>query len=88
MEIKIGDKVRSFDFSPNKDLEGDRACYIEGTVIDLGMVKEGCPRYEIKVEKRIFGGEVIAEAEDMVYPPINGTPTRFGRPTDYVEIIK
>lgn len=70
--IKVGDRVRSFDFD-DRDLEGERACYVEGRVEEI--VESGwCQRYAIRVERRVFGGEEIAEGyEDMVYPPVNGT---------------
>ena len=79
-KINVGDKVRSFDFEASKGkLEGPRACYVEGTVKDIVEI-EGCDRYKIQIEKRMFGGkldEISAEPE-FVYPPVNGTPQMFG----------
>ena len=31
-EITIGTRVRSFDFPDNRQLTGERACYVEGEV--------------------------------------------------------
>ena len=88
-EIKKGDRVRSFDFANGeygRDLEGERACYVEGTVIDLPTMAE-CKRYHIVVERRIFGGKEILDGEDSVFPPINGTRSWLGRLMDCVELI-
>ncbi len=78
-EIKIGDTVRSFDFD-GRDLDGERACYIEGEVIAI-VFWEGCDRYKIKVSDRIFRGVNVSIGEDYgeVLPPVNGTPTSLGR---------
>jgi len=88
-EIKVGDKVRSFDFADGewgRDLTGERACYVEGQVISIGMIMEGCPRYEILVERDVFGGEESdRRVGTQVYPPVNGTPSTMGGPTDFVE---
>jgi len=77
-KISVNDKVRSFDFA-GRDLEGERACYIEGTVVAMGEVIEGCARYEIMVERQVFGGKELTGEHSLVghpvYPPLNGTPT-------------
>lgn len=87
-EIQVGSKVRSFDFE-SRDLEGERACYVEGTVMEVGVVLEGCARYRIVVEKRVFGGKVLTgpNVEKEVFPPVNGTVSWLGRPIDVVEVI-
>ncbi len=91
-EIKIGDKVRSFDFII-KDIEGERACYMEGTVTNILAIEDtpnqDCPRYEIKVVKRIFSGFTEKNIPEFIYPPVNGTPSTItiGGVTDCVEKI-
>lgn len=91
-KINVGDKVRSFDFAEfrgmGRDLEGERACYAEGTVEEVGVWMEGCPRYKIRVSKRVFGGEEHKRwVGEEIFPPENGTPTMFGEKTDGVEKI-
>ena len=81
--IKVGDRVRSFDFD-RRDLEGIRAAYVEGTVQKIEY-HNGCDRYIIGVERRIFAGEVsVTHPEMIVAPPVNGTPKMFGGYTDGV----
>lgn len=83
-QIRINDTVRSFDFSMNRDLEGDRACYIEGVVEGFKDL-EGCTRYDIRVTRAVFGGEEVeVEEGERVFPPLNGTPTFLGDITDGV----
>lgn len=89
MEIKIGDRVRSFDFE-DRDLCGPRACYVEGTVVGVGTFPEfpDCPRYKIAVEREVFGGEEHWDFEvgaAFVYPPVNGTRRMMGGVTGGVE---
>lgn len=90
MEIKIGTRVRSFDFADGPDgrsLQGERACYIEGVVTGYENV-EGCQRYQILVDRDVFGGEESTRRNGrVVTPPVNGTPTWMGNVTDYVEAI-
>jgi len=73
--IKVGDAVRSYDFDGRTD------CYVEGVVVAIKMPHgmDAVKRYEIKVARQVFGGDEIADHADFVYPPINGTPTLFGR---------
>ena len=73
----IGDRVRAFDFDDEKDLEGRRACYMEGQITGLKHV-EGCWRYKIEVRKSIFRGMDMTDFPSVVYPPVNGTPRMFG----------
>ena len=93
--IQVGDRVRSFDFAESfddgaqfgRDLEGERACYVEGVVLDLAD-REGCPRYEIHVDRDVFGGEESdRRVGRVVYPPVNGTPKSFGGVCDSVELV-
>lgn len=86
--IKVGDRVRSFDFpdSPTgRTLEGPRAAYVEGEVVELREL-EGCPRYIVRVERRVFGGkETTNRIGELVHPPVNGTPSWLGDVCDGVE---
>lgn len=84
--IAVGSRVRSFDFPEvieekvyGMDLEGPRACYLEGVVLAIGQVsREGCPRYTIQVTRTVRGGRPASNGPDTVYPPLNGTPKLFG----------
>jgi hypothetical protein len=71
-EIKVGDKVRSFDFD-FREITGENACFVEGIVEGIGP-----GRYKIKTTKRIFGGENKADYKEYYYPPKNGTPSFWG----------
>ena len=93
--IQVGDKVRSFDFAGpfangakyGRDLEGERACFVEG-VVEAVVEREGCPRYEIRVNRDVFGGEESdRRVGNLVYPPVNGTPSLFGYDCDNVELV-
>lgn len=92
MSISVGDRVRSFDFSTSpggRDLEGERACYVEGRVEELVEV-EGCLRYRILVERDVFGGEdSTVRVGRYCHPPVNGTPRLIGGAmvTNFVELI-
>ena len=90
MAIQIGNRVRSFDFAEGPDrraLTGERACYVEGTVMAIEEV-QGCDRYRIFVDRDVFRGkELDTRVGNEVFPPVNGTPTMFSGPTDYVELI-
>ena len=92
MSIEVGDRVRSFDFdgSPGgRDLEGERACYVEGVVEALVKV-EGCLRYKIRVERDVFGGEEsTTRVGRYCHPPVNGTPRLLGDAlvTNFVELL-
>ena len=90
MSISVGDRVRSFDFARDgrgRQLLGERACYVEGIVEGFKDI-EGCPRYEIRVERKVWAGEEVAEPRRcFVYPPVNGTPKSFGGVCDGVEVV-
>jgi len=92
MCISVGDRVRSFDFSTSpggRDLDGDRACYVEGRVVELVEV-EGCLRYRILVERDVFGGkEESTRVGRYMHPPVNGTPRLIGGAsvTNFVELV-
>ena len=76
-DLKTGDLVRSFDFrygdGDGDDIEGERACYVEGLIEGIDTDGFECHRYIIRVTRRVFAGEVrdIGPGE-RVYPPING----------------
>lgn len=87
--VRIGDKVRSHDFPNNKETEGLKAFFVEGTVVAIhedGV--EGiqtCPLYEIKVSKVVrTGTEMTNHGVETIYPPVNGTEMTFGGVTDVV----
>ena len=94
--FSVGDRVRSFDFSRapgGRDLSGDRACYVEGRVVDLVHVG-GTLRYRILVERDVFGGEdSTCRVGRYAHPPVNGTPRCTGEPdalegaTNFVESL-
>ena len=83
--IKVGDKVRSFDFPHSRDVDGDRACYVEGVVEGFKEV-EGCERYVVRVDRKVFTGkeEDILGRYPYVFPPVNGTPRLLGGVCDGV----
>ena len=87
-DIVLGSKVRSFDFPVDKSLEGERACYVEGEVVDFKTL-QGCERYVIRVERTVWGGEETDKRGfgGYIYPPRNGTPTLFGNTCDGVELL-
>ena len=87
-EIIPGTRVRSFDFD-GRDVEGERACFVEGTVVGFCEL-EGCTRYDIIVDRRVFGGEDCALSADgeRVFPPVNGTPKLFGGVCDGVVALE
>ena len=91
--VKVGDRVRSFDFD-GRDIEGEAACYIEGTVESITDPKihphfRDCARYAIRVTRRIFAGENRdgegSNVGECVYPPLNGTQSWLGRTMAGVE---
>ena len=88
--IKVGSKVRSFDFARGdrgRQLEGERACYIEGVVEGFKDL-EGCERYVIRVDRKVWAGEEVEKPyRGHVYPPVNGTPTSLGGVCDGVELV-
>ncbi len=85
----IGERVHSFDFD-DRDLTGDAACYVTGTV--TGILKRGdladdgetsfpdCDRYVIVAESRTFGGKLtdLAVQDQQFFPPVNGTQSSMG----------
>jgi hypothetical protein len=86
--VSIGSRVRSFDFHYMRDLEGPRSCYMEGVVTGIQKIR-GCDRYVIAVDRCVSGGkeQPTQNFPPEICPPVNGTPTLFGRITDGVEVI-
>ena len=81
MEIKIGSRVRAYDFPHARD------CYVEGILEGFGEL-EGCRRYKIRVERKVWSGEEVPKPyRGHVYPPVNGTPKLFGGVCDGVEVV-
>lgn len=90
MCLNIGDKVRSFDFD-SRDLEGPKACYIEGVVEAIGKCDgfPDCERYKIKVSRQVFGGKEYAHlVGQYVFPPKNGVRKLFGGVCNAVQKIE
>jgi hypothetical protein len=95
--IKVGDKVRSFDFVYDRDLDGEQACYVEGTVKEIYNASQQEAhgflsldrRYRILVERDVWGGiEGSSRVGITVNPPVNGRPKFFGAGvTDFVELV-
>ena len=88
--IEVGNRVRSYDFprgEHGRQLEGERACYVEGIVEDFKKL-EGCERYVIRVERKVWAGEEVEDPyRGHVYPPVNGTAKLFGGICDGVELV-
>lgn len=81
-DIALGERVRSYDFAGNFD------CYAEGVVESTTERMEGCERYSIRVDRRVFGGKVVDAEATHVFPPLNGTPTMMGKVTNFVVRIE
>ena len=89
-DIKIGDKVRSFDFPENRDIEGPEAFFAEGVVEGFKtLVGSSYTRFDIRVTRAVWEGKEVPTEEDRrIAPPLNGLPTKFGRITDGVVKIE
>jgi hypothetical protein len=86
--VKVGDRVRSFDFDYCRDLTGERACYVEGYVVGI-QPHGGCDRYVIEVDRVVFRGEERHDSwNKTAYPPVNGTPKLMGGIYNAVEAIR
>lgn len=88
--IVVGSRVRSFDFpTTTRDLEGDRACFVEGIVEGVERHSFDCPRYVLRATRRVFTGKEKPVPDELFFPPLNGTPMAWaGRVTDGVEVIE
>lgn len=81
LDIAPGERVRSYDFA------GVEHCYAEGVVEEITEPREGCRRYKVRVERRVFDGREIAPDAPHVYPPVNGTQSLMGGRTNLVERV-
>lgn len=76
--IGPGDRVKSYDFPMflGRDERMAERCYAVGTVIGFEEV-EGCKRYKIEVERRVFNGVVVPKHQtpEFMFPPVNGLRT-------------
>jgi hypothetical protein len=80
-KIKVGDRVRSYDFEDSKH------SYVEGVVEGFKEI-EGCERYSIRVDRSVWRDEVCSASlrlNQLVHPPLNGTPTSMGGVCAFVE---
>jgi hypothetical protein len=77
-DIAPGERVRSYDFAGNLE------CYADGVVEAITEPMEGCPRYRLRIERRVWKGQETNAHEGVVFPPVNGTPTLLGRLTNLV----
>lgn len=77
--IIVGTRVRSYDHP-----EGRLNSYVEGVVEEITERIEGCSRYRIRVDKCVRQGVECQDHPPTVIPPVNGTPTWFGRVTNGV----
>jgi hypothetical protein len=76
--IGVGDMVLSYDFDLHED------CYFIGEVVSVGREHEGCPRYEIVTEVRVWEGKAELDTRTIL-PPVNGVSAfMFGGFTDGV----
>lgn len=81
--MKIGDRVRSYDFRGVDD------CYVEGVLVGYEAVD--CPRYRISVTKVVWKGREENDASlvgAIVRPPVNGTANFAGEECDFVRVIE
>lgn len=80
-EIKVGGRVRSYDFADRTD------CYAEGILRRVVPASEmrftGCDHYEILVDTQTWCG-VTEPSNAVIFPPVNGVPTTGGRVTSGV----
>ena len=81
MAIHVGNRVRSYDFQNVRD------CFVEGVVVAIER-HEGCKRYKIQVERKVWSGEEVEDPyRGFVFPPVNGTQRLFGGECDGVELV-
>lgn len=99
-EIKVGSRVRSFDFPSDCgkfgfSLEGERAAYVEGFVLSIGWKETdngSFNAYEIGVYKDVFGGKErfgkYSRKGTRTFAPVNGTRKLFGGETNGVVLVE
>ena len=79
--IKVGDKVRSFDFDC-KEVDTINSCFVEGVVESIeGHPQGGGGEYlKFKISRKIFSGEEITQTiGDFNWVPQNGQKTWTGK---------
>jgi hypothetical protein len=86
-EVRVGDEVRSYDFPGFSTTE-----YVEGVVEKVGYSPLGrdCERYHVRVKRQVVRGLEVEDSPligQLVYPPVNGTPSWLGGKTSGVERI-
>lgn len=88
--MKIGDRVRSYDF-PDSPRRAE--CYVEGVIVGF-RERVDCKRYVILVDKDVWDGKdyrapgVRNRVGEEVFPPVNGTRRSMGGICDGVELVK
>jgi hypothetical protein len=92
-DFKLGEMLRSHDFE-ERTRPGRGACYVEGKLIGICEMMEGCTRYAIEVTREVWNGKEIPATAPfskrglVVHPPLNGTPVAgMDRVTNLVERI-
>ena len=88
--IKIGSLVRSFDFPHCRDVDGENACYVVGTVESIGRVPEmgdDCDRYSLSVVRQVWCGQDCNVEDKLVFVPVNGTRRTMGGVCNGVELV-
>ena len=84
--VKVGDKVRSFDFDSH-EVEGRDACYVEGVVESIeGHPMGGGGEYvKFLITKKIFSGkERTGSVGEFNWVPQNGQETWTGKLTNHI----
>ncbi len=79
--IKVGDRVRSFDFP------GNATCYFVGVVDAITPLGQ----YDIKVEYQVWLDERVADKDNYcarVMPPLNGMEGIFGETCGVQRIVE
>ena len=90
-KFNLGDVVRAHDFEGNLEVGTINTCYVEGIVVDIVRVVEigGCMCYKLHCTKKVFGGKEIKECKgDIVFSPVNGTKTMFGKVLNQVVLVE
>jgi hypothetical protein len=73
-------------------MDQEKQCYVEGVVEAITDPEthefRDCARYAIRVDRRVFAGEEHGSVGELVYPPVNGTPSWLsGKPSSSVELV-
>ena len=74
MTLKIGDRVKSYDFLIGDTILNENA-YVIGDIVDIAPVDwcgDNCDHYHIKVLERFdLNGESLSVLSGMVFPPVD-----------------